>query len=323
MKLLFIGDFSKNSNNNFQFKELKKNYRVEKFDYREEYFKNRFFLNKKISRYLFLLKYFSKRIFYFEFRKKKILNKLVQKIKTDKFDLVIISKMELIDYKIIDEINKFSKTYFYYMDPSKNFFFESTIEYVKRCNFASATFSDVVEKFKKFNKNSFQIVQGINMESSLISKQKDIDVIFVGTIDKKREEIINYLKYNNIKIVTYGKGAQNPPIYSKEKFLKYSKSRIILNFIREGDGFSIRIFEAMVNGFTISEECNDIRNFFNMDKEIVCFKTKEELLEKIRYYLKNNKERNQIYKNGKNKVLKNFTWEKQIEKIEKLVIKNV
>lgn len=45
------------------------------------------------------------------------------------------------------------------------------------------------------------------------------------------------------------------------------------------------------------------------------FKTPEELLEKVEYYLQHDKEREQIARAGHDKVLDHYTYEKKLEKL--------
>jgi spore maturation protein CgeB len=49
---------------------------------------------------------------------------------------------------------------------------------------------------------------------------------------------------------------------------------------------------------------DDIASMFEEDKEVVFFKSKEELLSKVKYYLKNDKEREKICQNAYERVIR-------------------
>lgn len=325
-KILFVGVFEpKHSNNNPQIECFKKKgYKVIKFDYRKKCFEYRNSLMKKIYKGYFIFKLpivpkLFRKIYYFENAKKKVSNELMKKVRDEKPDLVFISKAEEINPKIIDEINNYSKTYYYFMDPLHMAKRIDTQEYSKRTNFSSATFSDVVNHFKINGANVKHIVQGIEKKQFSLTKEKPkkkYDIVFAGTIDKKRKEFIDYLKDNDIKIEIFGKGTKNGPVYNEKLMKIYNESKIVLNLTREGTGFSVRVFEVMgSNTLLLTQYVDDLKLFFTKGKELDWFCNKEECLELVKFYLKENKKREKISLQAKKKVFEEFLWENQIEKI--------
>jgi spore maturation protein CgeB len=78
----------------------------------------------------------------------------------------------------------------------------------------------------------------------------------------------------------------------------------------------LRDFEIpMSGGFYLTEYQDELGEFFDVDSEIVCYQSKEELLEKIRFYLKRPDLRNQIQQEGRRRCLNDHTWEKRFEKV--------
>lgn len=76
-----------------------------------------------------------------------------------------------------------------------------------------------------------------------------------------------------------------------------------------------RVFETFLSGgFFINsyvypdEDISDIRKFFKEEKEMIFFKTKNDLVEKVKYYLENEEERNRMAQIGREISLKNFTY---------------
>ena len=79
-------------------------------------------------------------------------------------------------------------------------------------------------------------------------------------------------------------------------------------------GFQPRVFEiAAAKGFQIVDHSDDFYHIFNKD-EIVTFKSFADLKEKIKFYLNHDKKRNEIDNKMYKRVVKDYTWDKQIEK---------
>lgn len=81
-------------------------------------------------------------------------------------------------------------------------------------------------------------------------------------------------------------------------------------------GISQRVFDIMsVGGFVLTIWSEEIPELFEEGKEIVTFRTPEEMLEKIDYYLAHERERLLIGYNGYKKVKECYSYERQLEKI--------
>ena len=70
-----------------------------------------------------------------------------------------------------------------------------------------------------------------------------------------------------------------------------------------------------VGGFVLTNYQEEIPDLFAEGKEIVTFKTPEELIDKADYYLKHDTKRINIGINGYKKVKKCYTYEHQLQKI--------
>ena len=154
------------------------------------------------------------------------------------------------------------------------------------------------------------------------------DVSFVGTFYDDRHKVFEYLYEKGINIVVWGRIAQYIPanskfweIYKGEanpidllNIISSSKISINLNPNQIQHGGNMRTFEIpSVKTLQIIDRYD--HSWFLEGKEIVSFGDKEELLEKIRYYLKNDKERIAIAVNGYNKVLNQHTYYNRMEKL--------
>ena len=102
----------------------------------------------------------------------------------------------------------------------------------------------------------------------------------------------------------------------------FSRSRISLGFSSVGDTalstapirqVRLRDFEApMAGAFYMLEYLPEIEEFFEPGKQIACFANAEELVEKARYYLKHENEREAIRSAGHRRALQDHTWQKRL-----------
>lgn len=167
---------------------------------------------------------------------------------------------------------------------------------------------------------------------------KNIDVSFVGNIAiNKRREYIDYLINNGISVECYGANTKNGFISFDKMIEIFNKTKINLNFTRKcdedwtilglGSKINNRIKQvkgrpieiALCRGFVLTENAPGIENMFEIEKEIGIFHTKEELLEKVKYYLKNEKEREDMAIRGYEKAFKNYDAKTAFAKIFSII----
>ena len=133
-----------------------------------------------------------------------------------------------------------------------------------------------------------------------------------GKFDEREKILKKLLKVKDIKFDFYGIN-NIQPIWGDEFLKKISQSKIGLNLSR-GKPLkyysSDRIAQYMANGLmTFIHEDTKYLDFFNKN-EIVTYKNLKDLINKIKYYVKNDKKRKLIANNGKKKYLKEFSSEK-------------
>ncbi|MEM2116094.1 MAG: glycosyltransferase [Candidatus Woesearchaeota archaeon] len=139
------------------------------------------------------------------------------------------------------------------------------------------------------------------------SANKTYDLAFVGSLDKRRIGIKNILENEGLKIFF---GQSDPQNIGKI----YSSAKIVLNINKRFD-LNMRVFEGMCAGsLMLSEDFDGRKDIFKED-QIVVFSSEDEMLEKIRYYLKNEEEREKIAHSGMREVLEKHTYMNRIKKI--------
>jgi glycosyltransferase involved in cell wall biosynthesis len=153
---------------------------------------------------------------------------------------------------------------------------------------------------------------------------QNIDVSFIGQITNKigRLNYLNYLLENKINVEIFGPDSPGGIIPFEKKIEIYNRTKINLNFTSTmGTTWLTRDYSihkrkkhitgksleaTMCGGFMLCEYVHGIENLFEIGKEIEIFHDKEELLEKIRYYLEHEEERENIARNGYERAIKDY-----------------
>lgn len=113
-------------------------------------------------------------------------------------------------------------------------------------------------------------------------------------------------------------------ILSDEEMIRmYSRSKINIGFSTCGNTHEteerivqvrLRDFEVpMSGGFYMVEYMEELEEFFDIGKEIVCYTDKDDMVDKIKYYLKHADGRERIRRAGCERCLRDHTWHKRFE----------
>lgn len=73
--------------------------------------------------------------------------------------------------------------------------------------------------------------------------------------------------------------------------------------------------------FLLTQDADDLKDRYRDGKEIVIFKDADDLIKKIRYYLKHEEEREKISEAGYRRTIENHTYEKRFDDIFKIITK--
>lgn len=154
-----------------------------------------------------------------------------------------------------------------------------------------------------------------------LNLEKEFDVSFIGANYGVRKDYIKFLIENGINVYTKGQGWDNGFADDDEMIEIFCKSKIVLGFATVGKNDDIYIlkgrdFEVPLTGsMYITGYHEELKEYFELGKDIETYKSKEELLQKIKYYLGNDLEREKIAKYGYEKCLNNYTAKKAYEKV--------
>lgn len=162
---------------------------------------------------------------------------------------------------------------------------------------------------------------------------KSIDVSFVGNLKQSdRKAYIDHLRANGIAVETFGVGSDNGFVSNEEMVAVFNRSKINLNFTMTSDrsyyvinppAISERIKQskgrpneiALSGGFILSEYAPGIEEMYAIGEQMDVFKSKEELLERIRFYLSNEDKRAAIAARGYERALRAYDAAAGFEKV--------
>lgn len=121
------------------------------------------------------------------------------------------------------------------------------------------------------------------------------------------------------------KAYQGRGVTELEKSKAFNAAKIVLNtFQGEVFGVNQRFFEiAGCGGFQICEYRDEIKEFFEIGKEIVTFSDIKDLKEKAAYYLAHDDERRKISDAAYDRAHREHTFQKRIEKMLEIISNNV
>lgn len=172
-----------------------------------------------------------------------------------------------------------------------------------------------------------------------VERRKDYDVSFIGAMDKVgREHYAAALAGAGVRVHLFGAGT-SAGIVSADKVVEiYRRSRINLNFtggalrtplerdpavnrnVRQVKGRMSKI--ALCGSFVLSENAPGIERLFKVGEEIDIFQDEEQLVERVRFYLAHEVEREAMAAQAHARALKDYDeakfWPQLVQTIERL-----
>lgn len=152
----------------------------------------------------------------------------------------------------------------------------------------------------------------------LIRKLANIERVCVLNLLAEDHDVYLYT-YSEVDETLMPKVHRRPPVQVGEatSFI-YAGTKINLNIALKGieGGTTQRIMDIMgAGGFVLTNYCEETAELFEEDEEIVMFRTPEELIQKVDYYLEHEEEREQIARAGHEKAMNDYTYEKKIKRL--------
>jgi spore maturation protein CgeB len=279
-------------------------------------------------------------------------SKAFEVTKEFKPDFILHTKDEL-PPEILQELSKFTRVIQWYPDPVIP---DWLPQYVAASDIFFTMSEGLVEEFKKFNPNVFWLTQAFEPSFFQIKeitpedkKTFSTDVTFVGNLGSKpqylpRRESLERIINEGFQLKWWGpkiprKLSTIPLILGKlgksyggkfvwgEEYAKVAKlSKVFLAFdarphIRKS--MSARMYTAVGCGaFYMCQHVEGIEEVLEPDKELVTFHSEDEMIDKIKYYLPEEEKRKKIAEAGRQRVLKEHTYEVRLKEMLAIIEKN-
>lgn len=182
-------------------------------------------------------------------------------------------------------------------------------------------------------------------ESSILEKFGDVKqttpVSFIGSLSNAFQERIRWLEYvcshvpvrvwsariENLAIDSPIRAAYAGTVWGIEMYKVIQGSKITLNHHIDVAGRhanNLRLFEATGAGsLLITDWKENLNQLFEPAREVVLYRSAEECVEKIEYYLKNDKERETVALAGQKRTLRDHTYRVRIEELLAILQKYV
>jgi spore maturation protein CgeB len=145
--------------------------------------------------------------------------------------------------------------------------------------------------------------------------QRDLPVSFIGAAYGFRRRLIRFARRYGIPVQTFGPGWNTHSVWGDRAVEILCRSRINLGM--GGIGYSewltnvkTRDFEIPCTGggMYLTSYNPDLALHFDIGKEIVCYRTADEMVELIRYYLGHPDEAEEIALQGRERCLREHRW---------------
>ncbi len=176
---------------------------------------------------------------------------------------------------------------------------------------------------------SVSYYDSINPDSDFIKDNK-VNICFSGMYDERRKNFLEHISDLGLGIWSWNFSDHQTPLGSNyrgvvygDDLIKVMKSaKIGVNIHREFEvsGGNYRLFEIPASKtFQIVDDKKSIGDYFRIGEEIITFKDKKELRDKVQYYLKNEKEREEIAMASYKRIKKDHSLKNRVERMMEII----
>ena len=295
------------------------------------------------------LGYKVEKLFYEDYLKEELQKKIIEKVNEIKPDLVFfILQKEQIDRSTLETLKKqgFFTTNFFGDDQWRFENFTSIFApYFSAC-ITTDKFS--IDKYKYIGQKNIIRSQWASLDSqvSYVKVNYKYDISFIGAINTYRKWFVKELFKRGIKVHCFGNGWDNGRVSYEQMEKIFLITKINLN-ISNSTNYDVRYlmsslraflstvqsvitgaknssqtkarnFEIPVQGgFQLTDYVPTIEDYFDIGKELICYNNIDEAENLINYYLKHEKQRENIKIQGIKKAREKHTFKHRIIKYMK------
>ena len=140
------------------------------------------------------------------------------------------------------------------------------------------------------------------------------DVSFVGARYGIREKIVQGLRSAGVSVSAFGNGWEGGRLSTDDVPRLFAQSKIILGLGTIGHctdfyALKLRDFDGPMSGsFYLTHDNPDLRELYEVGREIETYRDIEDCVEKVKWYLQHDDERESIASAGRQRALNDHTW---------------
>ncbi len=256
---------------------------------------------------------------------KHINNRLMKVVEFMKPDLVLVSKGENLFATTIKEISQKTIIVNWFTDYFANF--KEIENWLSACSFFFTGDRADVRAYRAKGYKKLYCLPYAGPELAFSANKKKYNVVFIGTFNREREYSFEKLDRFNLKIwgnkkwekSKLRKNYMGKWLTSNEVTQILKNSKIVVNN-HQNRVLNLRVYEATSAGaLLITDYSDDLPHMYKIGSEVIVYKNKNDLFNKVKYYLENNSQREKIAKAGYKRQNKNHTYEKRIKEMIKII----
>ena len=240
-------------------------------------------------------------------------------VSTQKPDLVLVCKGNGIQPSLINQINQYTRTWIYNMDPRPTMDAVPEVrENARIATFSSCTALDLAQEWTEAGANCFYMVQGLDeqiFKPVKSVKKYEADISLIGSKTPMRDEAKEYLENAGYDVKFYGYGYTDKEVLENEFAQVCASSKYMLSMDsiagQHQHYFSNRLLRYLGCGALTFhfEPTGTLQEYFRNEEDIMYFTNLPNLVNQIRMLDENPKNAYRIAMNGMDKVLKEYTWD--------------
>ena len=196
-----------------------------------------------------------------------------------------------------------------------------------------------VDRLRKAGARSELLLLGFEKTilDRLGTQTKDVELAFIGSVSKDHQQRLELLEElcRKVPISFWGAGADSlpadsplqgrvkPPLWGYDMYRQLQRSKIALNIhidMAEHFAANMRLYEATgVGTMLLTDWKTNLHELFEIGKEVVAYRSKEECVELVNYYLEHENEREAIAKAGQQRTLLEHSYYHRMQELTEIL----
>jgi spore maturation protein CgeB len=169
------------------------------------------------------------------------------------------------------------------------------------------------------------------------TQTKDVELAFIGSVGKDHQQRLELLEElsRKVPISFWGAGADSlpadsplrgrvkPPLWGYDMYRQLQRSKIALNIhidMAEQFAANMRLYEATgVGTMLLTDWKTNLHELFEIGKEVVAYRSTEECVDLVNYYLEHESERETIAKAGQQRTLCEHSYYHRMQELTEIL----